>query len=103
MSEKKKLELQSVQPVVGGISEDGDPVNDDVWTYRGYRMACQQNGWPSLSFDQWDQIGRPVAWQVYEFDKYCNKCRVQGWIPFSFDEWLQLGCPREPTFKELED
>ncbi len=42
-----KLEMQSVQPVVGGKSED-DITNTDVWTYRGYRIACQQNGCPLL-------------------------------------------------------
>ena len=103
MAEKKKLEMQSVQPVVGGKSEDDDITNTDVWTYRGYRISCKQQGLSPLSFYQWEQIGRPVAWQVYEFDKYCNKCRAQGLIPFNFEEWLQLGGTREPTFKELED
>lgn len=103
MSEKKKLELQSVQPVVGGKSEDDDITNTDVWTYKGYRIACQQNGWPTLSFDQWYQMGRPVAWQLYAYDMYCNNCRAQCLIPFSFDEWLQLGGHREPTFKEPDD
>lgn len=100
MAEKKKLEMQSVQPVVGGKSEDGDPVNNDVWTYKWYCRSCQQEGLSPLSFDQWEQFGMPAAWQVSEYGKYRNNCGAQSLIPFNFEEWLQLGGTRNPTFKE---
>ena len=101
MSEKKKIEdatnkanldASETAPVNGGGGK--------VFTCAGYRMACQRNGWPILSFDQWEQFGMPAAWQVYEYGKYCNNCGAQSLIPFNFEEWLQLGGPRNPTFKE---
>lgn len=86
MSEKKKLGMQSVEPVVGGISEDGEPVNRDVLSYKRYCISCNQNGWPLLSFGRWDQLGWPVAYHHYTYDMYCNNCRAQSLIPFSFYE-----------------